>query len=158
VPATPEEFGSTQAAELRRCRCEWPTRRGLATGALRTPGAEPEPMSRHRPTSTKEGPSMRALPVRIDENEFDSLILQMDYSDERAWRDVKVQRAQLWHGEFEPSHQIVDGFLIRSRGDFERWVATIGGRDPAEPFTYVMDLAGELRLAPRRSQYAPALS
>jgi hypothetical protein len=51
---------------------------------------------------------MRTLPARNDKADFDSLIIRTDYSDERAWQDVKVELAQVWDGQFEPSHQIVD--------------------------------------------------
>jgi hypothetical protein len=46
-----------------------------------------------------------------------------------------------------------EGYLVWSLGDFERWVATGSSRDLAEPFTYVVDAEGVLRLAPRRSEH-----
>ncbi|MFI6762716.1 DUF6924 domain-containing protein [Micromonospora sp. NPDC050417] len=49
---------------------------------------------------------MRALPARTEE--FDSLIIRTDYSDEPAWQTVKVELAQLWDDEYEPNHQFVD--------------------------------------------------
>ncbi|XVQ09198.1 hypothetical protein ACQP1W_42760 [Spirillospora sp. CA-255316] len=45
------------------------------------------------------------------------------------------------------------GAPIRSLGDLRAW---LGGREPderGEPFTYVVDLGGTLRLAPRRSEH-----
>jgi hypothetical protein len=45
------------------------------------------------------------------------------------------------------------GAPIRSPGDLRAWLA---GREPderGEPFTYVVDLGGTLRLAPRRSEH-----
>jgi hypothetical protein len=46
-----------------------------------------------------------------------------------------------------------EGCLIRSLDEFERWVATVSGRDLAEGFTYVVDVEGVLRLAPRCSEH-----
>ncbi|MGH3750846.1 MAG: hypothetical protein ACRDT8_26020, partial [Micromonosporaceae bacterium] len=45
------------------------------------------------------------------------------------------------------------GHPIRSSADFDTWVSTIAAPDLAEPFTYVVDVAGVLRLAPRRSEH-----
>jgi hypothetical protein len=45
------------------------------------------------------------------------------------------------------------GAPIRSLQDFEDWVAAVDARDLAEPFTYVVDVDGVLRLAPRRSEH-----
>jgi hypothetical protein len=46
-----------------------------------------------------------------------------------------------------------EGCLIRSRKEFESWAATVDERDLAEPFTFVIDSDGVLRLAPRRSEH-----
>jgi hypothetical protein len=43
------------------------------------------------------------------------------------------------------------GIVIRSPDDAARWAASVAG--PREPFTYVVDVAGWLRLAPRRSEH-----
>jgi hypothetical protein len=45
------------------------------------------------------------------------------------------------------------GAVIRSSTDFARWVAGVGAEELAEPFTYVVDVEGTLRLAPRRSEH-----
>jgi hypothetical protein len=45
------------------------------------------------------------------------------------------------------------GRLIRTREEFDDWVGTVDARELAEPFTYVVDVAGVLRLAPRRSEH-----
>ncbi|MFL6074129.1 MAG: hypothetical protein ACJ73S_12100 [Mycobacteriales bacterium] len=45
------------------------------------------------------------------------------------------------------------GRPIRSGADFDAWAATVPDRDLAEPFTFVVDTAGTLRLAPRRSEH-----
>ncbi|MEV0609994.1 hypothetical protein AB0I61_26870 [Polymorphospora rubra] len=45
------------------------------------------------------------------------------------------------------------GWPVRSADDFAGWVASVGGRELAEPFTYVVDPAGVLRLAARRSEH-----
>jgi hypothetical protein len=39
--------------------------------------------------------------------------------------------------------------LITSAGDFERWTASMDTADFTEPFTYVVDVDGVLRLHPR---------
>ncbi|MFF4257038.1 hypothetical protein ACFY1L_38240 [Streptomyces sp. NPDC001663] len=46
-----------------------------------------------------------------------------------------------------------EGSRICSAADFERWVSERSAEDLAEPFTFVVDLAGVLRLAPRRSEH-----
>jgi hypothetical protein len=46
-----------------------------------------------------------------------------------------------------------EGYLVRSLDDFGHWLAAVSGRDLAEPFTYVVDVDGVLRLAPRRSEH-----
>jgi hypothetical protein len=46
-----------------------------------------------------------------------------------------------------------EGCLIRSPGDFERWAGSVSARDLAEPFTYVVDIGGMLRLAPGRGKH-----
>lgn len=43
--------------------------------------------------------------------------------------------------------------MIRSRADFDDWIETRTTTELSEPFTYVVDLAGVLRLAPRRSEH-----
>jgi hypothetical protein len=45
------------------------------------------------------------------------------------------------------------GRPIRSRDDFDLWVRTVDGRELAEPFTFVVDPDGFLRLASRRSEH-----
>lgn len=45
------------------------------------------------------------------------------------------------------------GHVIRSSEDFARWIGTVPRRDLGEPFTYVVDTEGILRLAPRRSEH-----
>jgi hypothetical protein len=45
------------------------------------------------------------------------------------------------------------GCPIRSPGDFERWAESVIARDLPEPFTYVVDVGGVLRLAPGRSKH-----
>lgn len=45
------------------------------------------------------------------------------------------------------------GRSVRSRTDFDACVGAIEPRDLAEPFTYVVDTEGVLRLAPRRSEH-----
>jgi hypothetical protein len=45
------------------------------------------------------------------------------------------------------------GVRITSAGDFERWAASVDTADFADPFTYVVDVDGVLRLAPRRSEH-----
>jgi hypothetical protein len=42
---------------------------------------------------------------------------------------------------------------VRSSEDFDDWVRTIETRDLVGPFTYVVDVDGVLRLAPRRSEH-----
>jgi hypothetical protein len=57
-----------------------------------------------------------------------------------------------------------EGCLIGSPDDFAAWLATCDEGERAEPFTFVIDLGGILRLAPRRSEHvacaggAPVLS
>ncbi|WP_199716547.1 hypothetical protein [Micromonospora musae] len=46
-----------------------------------------------------------------------------------------------------------EGRLIRSAEEFADWVASVDARELAEPFTYVVDTAGVLRLAARRSEH-----
>ena len=45
------------------------------------------------------------------------------------------------------------GEVIRSSTDFTRWIAARSTAELAEPFTFVVDLNGFLRLAPRRSEH-----
>ncbi|MFE7096428.1 hypothetical protein [Streptomyces erythrochromogenes] len=45
------------------------------------------------------------------------------------------------------------GRSIRSPADFGAWVSALPAREFAEPFTFVVDTAGVLRLAPRRSEH-----
>ncbi|MFG2341223.1 hypothetical protein [Streptomyces yangpuensis] len=42
---------------------------------------------------------------------------------------------------------------IRSVADLEAWVSAPPAGEPGEPFTFVVDTAGVLRLAPRRSEH-----
>lgn len=46
-----------------------------------------------------------------------------------------------------------EGWRVCSAVDFERWVAGQSAEDLAEPFTFVVDLAGVLRPAARRSEH-----
>ncbi|MDX3099838.1 hypothetical protein [Nonomuraea angiospora] len=46
-----------------------------------------------------------------------------------------------------------EGRPIRSEADFDSWVAGRSAAELAEPFTFVVDTDGVLRLAPRRSEH-----
>ncbi|MFD9338867.1 hypothetical protein ACFWBF_31430 [Streptomyces sp. NPDC060028] len=46
-----------------------------------------------------------------------------------------------------------EGRSIRSATDFDDWASALTEADLAEPFTFVIDSAGVLRLAPRRSEH-----
>ena len=46
-----------------------------------------------------------------------------------------------------------EGRSMRSPADFNEWAATRTLEELAEPFTFVVDRAGVLRLAPRRSEH-----
>ncbi|MGW6710433.1 hypothetical protein ACWGDE_36840 [Streptomyces sp. NPDC054956] len=46
-----------------------------------------------------------------------------------------------------------EGRSMRSPADFAKWVADLTAEELAEPFTFVVDTAGVLRLAPRRSEH-----
>ncbi|WP_329389244.1 hypothetical protein OG625_35660 [Streptomyces sp. NBC_01351] len=46
-----------------------------------------------------------------------------------------------------------EGRRIRSAADFDGWVSALTAEDLAEPFTFVVDSAGVLRLAARRSEH-----
>lgn len=45
------------------------------------------------------------------------------------------------------------GQAVASRGDLAAWLGRQTAQGPEEPFTYVVDLAGTLRLAPQRSEH-----
>ncbi|MEU4085255.1 hypothetical protein [Streptomyces aureus] len=45
------------------------------------------------------------------------------------------------------------GCRIRSAADFDGWIAGRSAAELAEPFTFVVDADGVLRLAPRRSEH-----
>ncbi|MFY1688460.1 hypothetical protein [Plantactinospora sp. WMMB782] len=45
------------------------------------------------------------------------------------------------------------GYRVTCPGDFLRWVSSVAEPERAEPVTYVVDLTGVLRLAPRRSEH-----
>lgn len=45
------------------------------------------------------------------------------------------------------------GQPVRTAGEFATWVANRTAEELAEPFTFVVDLGGALRLAPRRSEH-----
>ncbi|MET4927214.1 hypothetical protein P3L51_33470, partial [Streptomyces sp. PSRA5] len=45
------------------------------------------------------------------------------------------------------------GRAIRSAGDLDDWLSEQPVSERLEPFTFVVDLAGVLRLAPRRSEH-----
>ncbi|MEV6929037.1 hypothetical protein AB0M46_31725 [Dactylosporangium sp. NPDC051485] len=49
--------------------------------------------------------------------------------------------------------QGAEGRSIRSAEDLAVWVASVNARELAEPFTYVVDTDGVLRLAARRSEH-----
>lgn len=46
-----------------------------------------------------------------------------------------------------------EGQSVRSQADFDEWVSARTTAELAEPFTFVVDAAGTLRLAPRRSEH-----
>lgn len=46
-----------------------------------------------------------------------------------------------------------EGWQIRSSDDLTEWMATVPGSDLGEPLTFVVDIDGVLRVAPRRSEY-----
>ena len=46
-----------------------------------------------------------------------------------------------------------EGRVVRSAGDLSTWLAEREKAELAEPFTFVIDLDGLLRLAPRRSEH-----
>ncbi|MFI2350821.1 hypothetical protein ACH492_28095 [Streptomyces sp. NPDC019443] len=46
-----------------------------------------------------------------------------------------------------------EGRSIHSVADFDDWASTLAAVELAEPFTFVVDSAGVLRLAPRRSEH-----
>ncbi|WP_369244415.1 hypothetical protein [Streptomyces sp. R41] len=46
-----------------------------------------------------------------------------------------------------------EGASIRAAADFARWVSARSVEELAEPFTFVVDAEGVLRLAPRRSEH-----
>lgn len=46
-----------------------------------------------------------------------------------------------------------EGHPIRTRADFESWVTERSAAELTEPFTFVVDTDGLLRLAPRRSEH-----
>lgn len=45
------------------------------------------------------------------------------------------------------------GRAVSSPAQFSAWAERLSATEPAEPFTYVVDLSGCLRLAPRRSEH-----
>lgn len=49
-----------------------------------------------------------------------------------------------------------DMVVVRSRTALDAWLATRDRTEVTEPFTYVVDLTGLLRLAPRRSEHVAA--
>ncbi|MFI1400975.1 hypothetical protein [Streptomyces sp. NPDC020681] len=46
-----------------------------------------------------------------------------------------------------------EGESVRSQADFDEWASRRTAEELAEPFTFVVDTAGALRLAPRRSEH-----
>jgi hypothetical protein len=48
---------------------------------------------------------------------------------------------------------VTSGAAVRTAADFARWIADTAAHELAEPFTYVVDVEGTLRLAPRRSEH-----
>ncbi|MFE1957685.1 hypothetical protein [Streptomyces sp. NPDC059479] len=46
-----------------------------------------------------------------------------------------------------------DGFQVCSAADLDGWIAERSAAELAEPFTFVVDTNGVLRLAPRRSEH-----
>ncbi|MQS11598.1 hypothetical protein F7Q99_04675 [Streptomyces kaniharaensis] len=63
----------------------------------------------------------------------------------RAYRHVGPP--ELWNGGGP------GGRLLRTPAEFATWVGERTAAELAEPFTFVVDLAGPLRLAPRRSEH-----
>jgi hypothetical protein len=51
-----------------------------------------------------------------------------------------------------------EGRRIRSSADFDEWASGLTAEELAEPFTFVVDAAGVLRLAPRRSEHVVCAS
>ncbi|WP_369405606.1 hypothetical protein [Streptacidiphilus neutrinimicus] len=47
-----------------------------------------------------------------------------------------------------------EGCPLVTPGDFEQWVGTRSAEELADPFTFVVDADGVLRLAPRRRPFA----
>ena len=45
------------------------------------------------------------------------------------------------------------GWKVRSAADFDTWTATCSADEWSEPFTFIIDADGVLRLAPRRSEH-----
>ncbi|MFI1092099.1 hypothetical protein [Streptomyces sp. NPDC020917] len=46
-----------------------------------------------------------------------------------------------------------EGWRVRSQTDLDQWLAARPAEEAREPFTFVVDTAGALRLAPRRSEH-----
>lgn len=46
-----------------------------------------------------------------------------------------------------------EGRRVRSAADFDDWASALAPEELAKPFTFVVDTAGVLRLAPRRSEH-----
>ncbi|MFJ3898478.1 hypothetical protein [Streptomyces sp. NPDC090083] len=63
------------------------------------------------------------------------------------------------HGYIGPAEPLgtvrpgAEGRVVRSARDLDAWLAARDRAELAEPFTYVVDLDGLLRLAPRRSEH-----
>ncbi|MGW0435343.1 hypothetical protein ACWDV4_22735 [Micromonospora sp. NPDC003197] len=68
---------------------------------------------------------------------------------EQAWRYRYVGPADVLAAALPAG----EGRLIRCPSEFNDWAGSVGIRDLAEPFTFVIDGDGVLRLAPRRSEH-----
>lgn len=69
---------------------------------------------------------------------------------------VGAERRYRYVGPADVQASVADapeGWPIRSRGDLDTYLAAADPRDRDEPFTYVVDTGGTLRLAPRRSEH-----
>jgi hypothetical protein len=56
------------------------------------------------------------------------------------------------------ARQAPAGTPVASEADLTRWLSAVDRRDLTEPFTYVVDAAAVLRLAPRRSEHVACAS
>lgn len=78
------------------------------------------------------------------------------FSDFAATLNLLGPREYRYVGPADLIHQVRPGHrgrAITSQDDLAAWLTRQAAQDPVEPFTYVVDLAGTLRLAPRRSEH-----